>query len=387
MKKYLIFAATAAVVLSACAKVETVKVVSDKEAVSFGVYTGKATTKAVSTTEYGNIDNDILKNSTYGFGVFAYYSDGDANKYVASPSNFKPNFMYNQQVKYNAGTWKYSPIKYWPNEYNTTDAIGADIDRLSFFAYAPFVETPAEEGITSISAATDIQDPTIGFKVPAESDKQIDLLWSDAATTNLTKPAINTPVHFTFKHALSNLSIIPVAVVDAKTTIPASAGTDIDAATTVTINSITVNGQFNQEGTLNIATGAWTSSAAATAQTVTYAPATPFDVTHINDKAEATAYIAANPGKLPEFMFIPSSAAKDYVITIDYDFTTTDARLEGGKAVVHNVIHKTVSNLEFAQGKKIKMYIGLGITSVVVDAEVGNWTDDTEQNIWLPINL
>ena len=133
MKKYLIFAATAAVVLSACAKVETVKVVSDKEAVSFGVYTGKATTKAVSTTEYGNIDNDILKNSTYGFGVFAYYSDGDANKYVASPSNFKPNFMYNQQVKYNAGTWKYSPIKYWPNEYNTTDAIGADIDRLSFF--------------------------------------------------------------------------------------------------------------------------------------------------------------------------------------------------------------------------------------------------------------
>lgn len=390
MKKIFTFAAVAAVVLSSCAKVESVKVVSEKEAISFGVYTGKAATKAVSTTEYGYIDNDILKASTYGFGVFAYYSDGDAKKYVATPtSNFKPNFMYNQQVKYKAAesVWEYSPVKYWPNEYNNTDAIGADIDRLTFFAYAPFVDTPDTEGVTSISAATATQDPTIGFKVPASSDKQIDLLWSDAATTNLTKPAINTPVHFTFKHALSNLSIIPVAVVDAKTTIPASAGTDIDAATTVTINSITVSGKFDQEGTLNIATGEWTSSAAAAAQTVTYAPATPFDVTDINDKAEATAYIAANPGVLPEFMFIPSSGAQDYVITIDYDFTTTDSRLDGGEAVVHNVIHKTVSGLTFAQGKKIKMYIGLGITSVVVDAEVGAWVNDTDQNIWLPINL
>lgn len=227
-------------------------------------------------------------------------------------------------------------------------------------------------------------DPILSFKVPAASDKQIDLLYSDADTKNLTKQRISGTVHFTFKHALSNLSLYPVAVVDASS-IPAGTtgyeGTDLSTGTTIKVNSITIQGDFNKEGTLNIATGVWTSSPSS-AETVTYSPVSAYDVTDINDKKEAD-----EAGPCAEFMFIPSSeGAKTYTVTIDYDVTYSAAA--SGLAenlVVKNVIHKPI-NLTFVKGQKTKLYIGLGMTSVTFSAEVGNWTDGTEPTIWLPVN-
>lgn len=400
MKKFLFLTAAAVAVFASCAKtIDNTKNTGPGEAISFGVYTARNATKAVSSTTFGSINTDALLQASAGFGVFAYYSDavlpdGSAGStgYVADPgntpnSNFTPNFMYNQLVEYDTDHWKYEPIKYWPNEYNTSDAIGAGVDKLTFFAYAPYVETVGTEGITAFSANSATGDPTLTFKVPADKANQIDLLWSDANTKNMVKPAISTAVHFTFKHVLSNLTILPVAVVDAKTTIPASSGTDVDAATVVKINSITLTGQFNQEGTLNLATGEWDSSAAASDQTVSWTPAGGFAVDDYNDKAEINTYYAANAGVLPEFMFVPSSSAdKDYVITIDYDFITTDAKLAAA-ATVHNVIHKTLEDIEFEKGKKMKLYVGLGMTSIVLSAEVADWTDDTPADVWLPVNL
>ena len=383
MKKLVFLAASAAVILASCAKIENNALVIDNsnEPVTFGVYTARTATKAVSATDFGTIDQAALEASVNGFGVFAFHSDNSegSNDYAAgTPSNFKPNFMYNQKVKYESSEWKYSPLKYWPNEYGA-GAVSTAVDKLTFFAYAPYVATVGDEGVTAFSENTATGDPTVSFKVPAKAAEQIDLMYSNADLKNKTKMAVTGKVKFTFVHALSNLSIYPIAVVDA-TTIPDSAGPDIDAATKVTINSIEIKGKFNQVGTLNLATGVWNSSAAAADQTVTYAPATAFDVTNINDKDEATTPVT-------EFMFIPSTAAADYVISIDYDFTTTDAAVEGGKVVVNNKINKTLSSLTFEQGKKIKLYVALGMTSVKFEAVVGGWTDAAEQTVWLPVNL
>ena len=134
MKKYFIFAALAAVALAACAKIEDNKVDNSvPEAVTFGVYTAKAPTKAVSATDFGTIDQTALEASTNGFGVFGYYTD--AADYASST---KANFMYNQQVKYSGGKWGYNPVKYWPNEHGAS-AVSTDTDKLTFLAYAPFV--------------------------------------------------------------------------------------------------------------------------------------------------------------------------------------------------------------------------------------------------------
>ena len=386
MKKLLFFAAIAVSVLASCAKVEnTQKDTGQGTPVTFGVYNGRMGTKAVSATTFGQINTTALLQASVGFGVFGYYSEGTANDYAAgSPSNFTPNFMYNQLVEYDTDHWTYTPVKYWPNEYNETNAIGAQTDKLTFAAYAPHVTTVGDEGITAFSANNATGDPTVSFKVPAASNNQIDLLWADnAAATiqNLVKPTTNSATTFSFKHALSKLMLYPVVVVNTTGSIPASAGTDVAAGTVVKVNSITVNGQFNQEGTLNLITGAWTSNAAASAQTVTYtAPVGGLDVTAINDKAEATAPCA-------EFLFIPSSSAQNYVITIDYDYTTTDNKLSGNSVTIHNTIHKTLSSVSFLVGKQLKLYIGLGLNNVVFDAAVADWTDDTPQEIWLPVNL
>ena len=165
----MIFAAVAAIVLSACSKVETVDVITGSDPVTFGAYTGISATKAVSNTTFGSINTNPLLQGSVGFGVFAYYSDGATNDYVDTPSsNFYPNFMYNQLVEYDTDHWTYNPIKYWPNEYNTTNAIGADVDKLTFFAYAPYVETVGDEGITEFSANNVAGDPTVSFQVPAD---------------------------------------------------------------------------------------------------------------------------------------------------------------------------------------------------------------------------
>ena len=395
MKKTMIFAACAAAVLAAgCAKNEVIQNESPQQAVTFSAYNGRMATKAVSGTTFGDLNTISLGDeSNAGFGVFAFFSDYSVlgSDFVTSPSNFTPNFMYNQNVKGNgdgsdpATAWTYSPLKYWPNEYSTSAALSDQVDKLTFFAYAPYVATASvgTEGITGFSANDATGDPTVSFKVPAASNQQIDLLWADQAvsnTQNLVKQELDGNVHFNFKHALSNLSIYPVAVVDASS-IPNSSGIDLDDDAAITVNSIRISGTFDQTGTLNLRTGDWTSSPAGSAQTVTYSPATPLDVTDINDKAEAD---AGNP--CAEFMFIPSSnGAKTYTVTIDYDVTYTDSALNGGGLVVKNVIHKTIS-LDFEKGKKMKLYIGLGMTSVVFSAEVADWTPDDPSTIWLPVN-
>lgn len=86
-------------------------------------------------------------------------------------------------------------------------------------------------------------------------------------------------------------------------------------------------------------------------------------------------------------MFIPSSGDQDYVVTIDYDFITNDTAVNGSTVTVHNVIHKTLEDVQFEKGKKMKLYIGLGMTSVVLSASVSDWTADDAANVWLPDNL
>lgn len=161
MKKVFLFAAIAAM-LTACSSEE----LSNKDAtiengvdapVAFSVYTQRAVTRAGLA---GEITTDGLKTGTHkdvGFGVFGYYSNGET---YASANTF-PNFMYNQQVKWNAtvtpNAWTYDPVKYWPNEYGNA-AKSDDVDRVSFFAYAPWTLVTPSTGIPVVTNATSIAD-------------------------------------------------------------------------------------------------------------------------------------------------------------------------------------------------------------------------------------
>ena len=318
MKKSLFFAAAAsALMLTACSSESDVvqntapqtQTTVQQKAVGFDTYTAGTTRAGLPE---GVMTTDKLKTAGNGFGVFAMYQDnGDYTSTLA------PNFMFNEHIHWTlSGGWTYSPLKYWPNETThdsqTDPAVmpgpttpGTNIDKLSFFAYAPYVSTGAgntldtkadnymvatysapgtpatyydkawkgteASGILSMSAENRSGDPLVEWKYSTDLDKNVDLLWGVApagmsytdvsgstttATTGLplldmVKPNKDQKMKFLFQHALSRIGLSVVSAID-----QIAAGDDGDkyknAQTRVLIKSVEVYGNFGKQGVLNL---------------------------------------------------------------------------------------------------------------------------------------
>ena len=172
MKRLFLLAATAAM-FAACSQNEELTALDNNkdatpETVDFSVYTPvtRAGTAGQMSTDGSIGGTHKASLQTTGFGVFGYYSDNEQYSVY-----LKPNFMYNQQVTYDATDgWKYEPAKYWPTEFGT-DAASEDIDYLSFFAYAPYVKFVPSSGAVDVSdagtiasALTDEDKARLGLK-------------------------------------------------------------------------------------------------------------------------------------------------------------------------------------------------------------------------------
>lgn len=232
------------------------------DVVAFDAYLNR-TTSSVGTRagRTGAIGNDALKGSADGFGVFAFHGNDD---WLYAAGTQQPDFMYNQQVTWNgsATAWTYSPLKYWPNETGS-DAVSYNTDRLSFFAYAPYVAvipetgelttaytgTQRTTGITAMSNHHHRGDPWVQYVVSYDACSQVDLCWADvdANTLNQTKHSISEPVQLNFHHALSAINVQVDAVVDALS--PSSTG--LHDNTRIYMRSVTFEG-FANSGALNL---------------------------------------------------------------------------------------------------------------------------------------
>ena len=296
MKKYFYLTVVAAMFAACSEKVDDIAVpdvngqISYSETpVGFDVYASRATTRAGKTGEADLTSLKAAEGAGGGFGIFSYYTN--ANDY--DPQAI-PNFMYNQKVLWtDNGTagdeeddhWEYSPVKYWPNEHGS-EATSDDTDKLTFFAYAPYVQVVPSTGklydasdskdkwgITGMSRNSATGDPLIKYAVSFKEDETVDLCWGVYAdgtvsennwSTNGTtqslaaligKPWMNIQrptgvtgqnVKFTFKHALSKLNVNVDAFVD---------GTDnsnsIATGSKVYIRSISFTGMATK-GSLNL---------------------------------------------------------------------------------------------------------------------------------------
>ena len=284
MKKLFLLAVTAAA-LAACSSDELASQGTNLNVqevpVNFDVYTQRAVTRSglpsYNGTNYGVTTTSLQTgNHKAGFGVFGYYtSNGDYDV-----NNSTPNFMYNQKVTYKTTTttsaWTYEPVKYWPNEFGDA-AASDDLDKLSFFAYAPYQEVTVNTGvpvnnytsadvnapsgasddfkaamlermnnqklnITQVTKNTASGDPIVKYVVDFHPSTSVDLLWGVAAAdvdytgmnttpTNgeatvkpgncfidLTKQNdVSKKLKWNFKHALAQLNVQICTVVDAKT--------------------------------------------------------------------------------------------------------------------------------------------------------------------------
>lgn len=365
MKRYLILAAVAVLVLGACSKND---VRNDGTPISFGTYVG------LSKATVGPISIDSLKKSADGFGVYCYYTDN--GNYVQGTST--PNFMLNQKV-YNsnyashsngaAATWTYSPIKYWPNEYGT-GANSDNTDKLTFRAYAPY-STGSTNSISNLpgeSTATTTLTYTVSNSDP------VDLLWASNAVsnlTNLTKQTTTGTVNFTFSHALSKISFSHQAVVDAVD--PTTSA--LDAATTITLNSVTIDGStLYKSGVFDFAAGTWASQVAGTASTD--------DISLTSLNANVTETLT----DLPESFFVIPCTSRSIKITVNYDVTTTDAAYSAGSVTTNNTIYKTAT-FTMAPGTAYQIKLLLGLTSVKINVnEILDWGAGSATEIDLPEN-
>ena len=364
--------------------------------------------------------------------------------------------MYNTQV--HTAQWTYSPIAYWPNsgQNQGSTSIGDAQQYVSFFAYAPYkavnvqgdnsgkATDNATTGVTALSSNAVTGDPTVSYTLGA-TGADADLLWGTAGTNgttttgtaqagttfagakgavnaNLSKMKVNGKVQFNFKHALAkfggtgatgtdnkNSGLMVVADIDNGTE---TTGGTLDATTKITVKSIkiesvikgsdenmTKEASIPTSGTLNLATGVWTtsetnmgkidyeitSSAAtatdgATKQTLNEAIAEPASVSSWNDLSSVTG-VTTTPQivytETTPLLIIPDGKDRTFRITIDYIVRTKNESLHKGYTEVEQSFYKDLTLKSVSLNAKYNLLIHLGLTSVKFDATVSDWTNTT----------
>ena len=403
-RMYLFLAAAAMLLTTACSNDDAANGVAlDSQttaanlAVGFDTYTANATrsgqTGVMNTTQL----------QTTGFGVFAYQSQAPWT------SDNTPNFMYNQHVTYTTPSWIYSPLKYWPNETgsNNIDGNGAKsgiLERLTFFAYAPYVDATPSSGAVTSAAITDkdyddadvenvgITKLTaneaegaakVSYQLAYTPNKSVDLLWGVAPAggldyqsvnpadnvnahitrpegtplIDLVKPDKDQKIKFLFKHALARLGLSIVAADD-----QLAAGGKLDDNTRIYVNSIKITNNAKtvpasaQLNLNNITAGV------ANWEYTTPTSALTFGVKRggfINSKIIDSGDHRTNEGVSGTeknvlltdndyFMLIPTpGSAATFEVTVDYDVYTLDDKVKDGTLTgftrTNNVITKEIT--------------------------------------------
>ena len=267
MKKFAFaLAAIAAVTVSCNTKLESDTPKDEPVAVDFSAYLNRGVTTKAGVT--GELTTTGLQGADVGFGVFAYYTADEPYSGASGPS-----FMYNEKISWDGSKWVYSPIKYWPNEFGAA-ASSDEVDRITFFAYAPYVAvTPSNgmvtgdntSGIVALSRNSVGGDPIVKYIVSLDPTKCVDLCWGvskngltasvdgnnnhvaqGAPYIDVVKLKLGDKIDYDFLHALSAINVTIDAAVDATTV-----GTDVDANTKIFIRSVSFEG-LATKGALNL---------------------------------------------------------------------------------------------------------------------------------------
>ena len=363
MKKILFFAA-AAIMMVGCSSDQVVSEMPQDNAINFGMYFGRDAQSRAAIMKTEDLQN---------FGVFAYYTDN--SNYTEGAST--PNFMFDQNVKWNGSAWAYSPLKYWPNE---------TADRLSFFAYAPHTSEP--NGNIALAAGFDkasASAPSITYTLNADQSKHVDLLWA-APHYNLQKQTITGDVKFIFKHAMSRIGFKSVAVIDESSNdnngdIDDGTHTNsLDGNTKITLKSIKLTGNFYQGGTLNLKNGEWTNyvDPAATAREYNW-------TTFANSDVTTTKTVVLNDEDY--LTVLPHTSSQKIQIEVVYTVKTTDTSLAAGYSEVTNTIVSDPFDFTFVQGYAYNFVLHVGLTSVKFSAEVAEWDDLGKEDIVVNVPL
>lgn len=333
---------------------------SKNEAISFDGYLGRSAV-AVNGTRSSVETKETLK--TDGFGVFGKYN-------TAAGQNFGSDLFDNVKV-YSSSTadpviWKYDNTKYWPAQ-----------GHIDFLAYAPYVKNPNFNG------------SSIDFTVENKVADQKDLLYAKADGQTMTYNSGDNKVKFQFAHALSRLgySVKLKGTCSSDATITLKKIILAGSATEPTVGSATESGAFYTKGTINLATGIW--SSLSTKQYFNWYSAPTSETSEIQsitfkESTSGTTY----KNKDNEYLFvIPQdfSGANELYVIVEYTMQYTGVKdSDGQSAIITNTVHKKLTQ-DFKQGKAYTINLTIG-RPIEFDADVTPWTDKTNTNTDIPID-
>ena len=139
-----------------------------------------------------------------------------------------PNKMFNERLNNQSGKWTYADGDvYWGAKELT--------DRYTFFAYAPYAEGEAGNGITITSSKTSPGIPGLKYTVPTDVTKQPDLMV--AVPQYNMRPVGNVPLQM--KHALTGIGFQIAGSGDEKITGISISGVSVSEYLLVDGSSIT----------------------------------------------------------------------------------------------------------------------------------------------------
>lgn len=345
MKKFMLFAAMASVVLTSCVNEDKeVMESASKKAISFDTPVMKPT-RAVS--EFGEIMAPTYPE-TESFKVYCKSYTGAYAGWDGAANYFDAN---GETVSKSGTQWTTTNAYYWPELGNN----------LVFAAYSPadasgtFAQTQTGLTITGFSTEDDVAD-------------QYDLMYTPRKA-DLDKDDAGSPVPLVFKHALTSVVF---------------KATKTDAHATYTIHSLTVNGKVATTGEFNqnISTptaldgnATWNNLATATAKAYNILTGENIDVAQAGT---ALTGAGSTAGASTALLLIPQGVDANTTVTITYTKTTGSNTLDATATIkLNNFLdgtstpkttwlrgHRYIYNIKFGENKRIYF-----------NPSVADWTD------------
>lgn len=359
-----------------------------KNAIEFSTYLGRNAQGSRGT------ETTTASIKTSGFGVLAYYTEqtdfADANK---------PNFMWNQKVTHNGTNWEYTPIKYWPTKVG---------DKVSFFAYAPYVEN-GNNNVIELSGKSATGAPTATITLPDDPSQTIDFVAAvQMNKTHDNSASANNNVSFILKHEMTRVKV------QAKLDKSVYSDTDAKHKTFVVIKNVTFNnkGQFYKEGKYTFSTddskrGTWAPAANASTYTLDLNGVLNTELIKADGakkKTDSGDYMTGVNGlklvdttakdlfKNNEYLFlIPVSANNGdgltygkATATIEYDIVTEDSKLAAGYSCTSATKTVLLPAGTLKQGISYNYILTIKLDEIVLDATVNDWDKASDSKIDVP---
>lgn len=342
MKKFMLFAAMASVVLTSCVNEDKeVMESASKKAISFDMPVMKPTRAA------GEIDGTVYPTDET-FKVFCKSYTGAYTDWTTGADYFA---AAGEDVAYNGSKWSTTPVHYWPELGN----------KLAFAAYSPATAS-------GTFAQTQTGLTITGFSTQDNVANQYDLMYTPRVI-DLDKNDAGTDVPLVFKHALTSVVF---------------KATKTDADATYTIKSLTVNGLVSTTANFNQnipnpedldGTATWTNLAAAAPKTYEILTSEAIDVAQAGtDLTGAGSTAGANTALL----LIPQGVDANTTVTITYTKTAGGSSSDATATIKLNdfVDGTSAPVTTWAMGHRYIYNIIFGANKpIYFNPSVADWTD------------